>query len=514
MQGVKNTLISLYLEPYTLYLQKTKIKPMSTEATNTHVDVIIIGAGLSGIGAAHHLQEKCPDRTYMILEGRANMGGTWDLFKYPGIRSDSDMHTLGYDFRPWKDKKAIADGPAILKYVKETAREGGIDKHIKYNHRVNSADFSTEKSQWAITAFNSETNQNVTYTCNFIFACGGYYSYKSGYMPDFDGTDEYSGQLVHPQKWPEGLDYTDKKVVVIGSGATAMTLVPEMAKKAEKVTMLQRSPTYIITKPSKDVIANVLNAILPAKISYFLVRWKNILMGIFFYWLCQRFPDTMRNFFVKGVKNELGEDFDVEKHFKPSYNPWNQRVCLVPDSDLFQSLKAGTSDVVTDHIDKFVDKGILLKSGETLEADVVVSATGLQLEIMSNIDLSIDGKLVHAPDLLCYRGMMFSDLPNLAMFVGYTNASWTLKTDLTATYACRLLNHMKKTGTTQCIPRIDDPTMEREPIIDFSSGYVLRALDKLPKQGSKSPWKLYQNYIYDVFNFRYSSLKDKSLEFK
>lgn len=481
---------------------------------NRHQDVIIVGAGLSGVGAAHYIQDRCPERSYTILEARSAMGGTWDLFRYPGIRSDSDMFTLGYAHRPWRDPKAIADGPSILKYIQDLAEEEGIDKNIQYNFKVKSASWSSENAQWTVATEQTETKEIVQFTCNFLFMCSGYYSYDAGYTPDFKNLDQYKGNFVHPQEWTENIEYAGKKVIVIGSGATAITLVPELAKEAEKVVMLQRSPTYLISKPSEDKVANFLRRWLPAKMAYFLIRWRNILLGILFFNLSRSKPNFMKKLFIAGIKKELGPDYDVSKHFTPTYNPWDQRVCLVTNSDLFAAIKEDKVEMVTDHIEAFTEKGIKLKSGAELKADLIVSATGLQLKFMAGMEITVDNQKISPPDLLAYRGMMFNNVPNLAMSTGYTNASWTLKTDLTCEYVCRLLNHMKKTGTKQCIARTNGEPMEKEPLLDFNSGYVLRSIDNFPKQGSKHPWKLHQNYAKDIFNFRYSSLKDKVLEFK
>ena len=471
-------------------------------------DVLIIGAGLSGIGAARHLHSKCPEHNFAILEARESMGGTWDLFKYPGIRSDSDMFTLGYSFKPWNDQKAIADGPSILRYIKEAAEEEGIDKKIKYNHKVTKASWSSIQQCWKLECGNIDRS----YTCKFLFMCSGYYSYDQGHMPDFEGMENYGGALVHPQKWDSNLNYTNKKVVVIGSGATAVTLVPELAKKASHVTMLQRSPSYVLSAPLEDKIANGLRKILPAKASYFLTRWKNILLSMTMYKVSKKWPDFMKGLIKKGVRAQLPEGFDVKKHFTPKYNPWDQRLCLVPDNDLFESISAGKSQIVTDHIDKFTSDGILLQSGEKLTADIVVSATGLQLEFLGGMSLEVDGELLKPADLFCYRGMMFSGLPNLAAAFGYTNASWTLKCDLTCEYVCRLLRHMKKKNLATVVAVVPDQ-IEKEPLLDFTSTYVQRSIAELPKQGSKKPWKLYQNYILDIFNFRFSSFKDDVLKF-
>ncbi|MGE5567119.1 MAG: flavin-containing monooxygenase [Parcubacteria group bacterium] len=476
-----------------------------------HFDVLIVGAGLSGVGAAYHLQRNCPGKSYVILEGRERMGGTWDLFRYPGIRSDSDMYTLGYSFKPWKEAKAIADGPSILNYIHETAAENGIDRHIRYKHLVKSASWSTADAVWTIEA--EADGKAARFTANFIFLAGGYYSYEGGYTPEFKGTERFKGAVVHPQKWPEDLDYKGKKVVVIGSGATAVTLVPEMAKDAAHVTMLQRSPTYVVSRPAHDAIADWLRARLPAKLAYDIVRWKNVLLTMFFYQLARKRPERVKQRIVGMVRDQLGPDYDVDTHFTPRYNPWDQRVCLVPDSDLFQSIREGRASVVTDQIETFTEKGILLKSGKTLEADVIVTATGLNLQVMNGLRLTIDGKRFDPSQALAYKGMMYEGVPNLASFFGYTNASWTLKADLTAEYVCRLLNHMKKTGMRQATPRNSDPTVEQRPWLDFTSGYVQRSIGKFPKQGSKAPWKLHQNYALDILLLRHSKVDDGVMEF-
>lgn len=480
--------------------------------SKSHFDVIIVGAGLSGIGAAHHIRHKCPDRSFAILESRATMGGTWDLFKYPGIRSDSDMYTLGYSFKPWISDDAIADGPAILDYINETAQESNLDDHIHYNHKVVSVNWTSEDSKWQIQA--TVGGQVISFSCNFLFLCSGYYSYDNGYTPEFEGMENFGGQIVHPQKWTEDIDYTDKKVVVIGSGATAVTLVPELAKKASLVTMLQRSPSYILNAPKQDKIAIFLRKILPNGLAYKMARWKNILMSILFFKASRRWPKAIKGMIMKGIQKELGSEIDVNKHFNPTYNPWDQRLCLVPDNDLFLALKGGQADIVTDHIQRFTSDGIELKSGKTLNADLIVTATGLVMEFASNITITVDGLETHSSDLYCYRGMMFSGVPNLALSFGYTNASWTLKSDLTCDRVCRLLNYMTKHKYTQCIPTLNDEEIQEIPFLDFSSGYVMRAMDDMPKQGANRPWRVFQNYVLDIFNFRYSSLKDKYMEFK
>ncbi|MCP5433435.1 MAG: NAD(P)/FAD-dependent oxidoreductase [Alphaproteobacteria bacterium] len=481
--------------------------------TQDHFDVIIIGAGLSGIGAAWHLKHRCPGKSYAILEARDAIGGTWDLFRYPGIRSDSDMYTLGYSFRPWTQAKAIADGPSILAYVRDTARENGIEEHIRYRHRMVRASWSSPEARWTVEAERGDTGETVRLTCSFLFMCSGYYKYEAGYEPKFPGTERFAGRIVHPQKWTGDIDYAGKRVVVVGSGATAVTLVPEMAKAAKHVTMLQRSPTYIVSRPAEDGFANFLRRILPAKAAYAITRWHHVLFGIYFFQRCRRTPGLVKRLILKRVRKELGPDYDVETHFTPRYKPWDQRLCLVPDSDLFEAIRKGSASVVTDHIETFTEKGIRLKSGGEIEADLVVTATGLDLQVLGGATFSVDGREVELGTTLNYKGMMYSDVPNMASAFGYTNASWTLKCDLTCEYVCRLLNHMDEHGFTRCVPRNADPSVEPQPWIDFSSGYVQRAVDKFPKQGSKQPWKLHQNYVLDIFELRFGEIEDGVLEF-
>jgi cation diffusion facilitator CzcD-associated flavoprotein CzcO len=479
--------------------------------TEQHVDVLIVGAGISGIGAAYHLQTACAGRTYAILESRADIGGTWDLFRYPGVRSDSDMYTLGYSFRPWTDPKAIADGPAILSYLRDTARTYRIDEKIRFEHHVKRAAWSTPNAQWTVEAERGNARDIVRFTCNFLFMCSGYYDYAKGYTPEFPSMERFQGRIVHPQKWTDDIDYAGKRVVVIGSGATAVTLVPAMAKSAAHVTMLQRSPTYIVAAPEQDRLANALRRRLPPKLAYALTRWKNVLLGMLFFWYCRHYPDRAKAMIVRGVKNAL-PDYDVERHFTPRYNPWDQRMCLVPDGDLFEAIRAGRASVVTDEIETFTETGLALRSGAELAADLVVTATGLNLQVLSDVALTVDGKRVDVAKTLAYKGMMLSDVPNLALSMGYTNASWTLKCDLTCEYVCRLLNHMQQHGYTQCRPR-HDPAMQQVPMLDFSSGYVQRAIGKFPKQGAKAPWRLYQNYLLDILTLGYGSLDDGVMEF-
>ena len=484
-----------------------------TTADIEHVDVLIVGAGLSGIGAACHLQRRAPTRTYLILEARARMGGTWDLFRYPGIRSDSDMYTLGYSFRPWTEPKAIADGPSILKYIEDTAREYGIERHIRYRHRVVRASWSSREARWTVEVRRGDEAQPVRFTCNFLCSASGYYRYDEGYTPDFPGVERYGGRLVHPQHWTPDIDYDGKRVVVIGSGATAVTLVPAMARTAAHVTMLQRSPTYVLSRPAEDGVANALRRWLPARSAYHLIRWKNVLLGMLFYSWSRRRPDQIKRFILSKVRAELGREFDVATHFTPRYNPWDQRLCLVPDSDLFDAIRRGRVSVVTDHIDAFTETGIRLRSGRELDADLVVTATGLELLPLGGVELSVDGRPVQLNRTFGYKGMMYSGVPNLASAFGYTNASWTLKCDLTCEYVCRLLNYMERHGYRQCTPRLRDPSVRPRPWVDFTSGYIQRATDKFPKQGSKAPWRLYQNYALDLLSLRFGKVDDGVMEF-
>src|SRR5215217_6409428 len=441
------------------------------------------------------------------------MGGTWDLFRYPGVRSDSDMYTLGYRFRPWRDARAIADGPAILKYIRETAADYGVDNAIRYHHRVRRASWSSHEARWTVEAEIGPEKTVVQLTCNFLYLCTGYYDYESGYTPEWPGIARFRGTIVHPQKWPEDLDYAGKRIVVIGSGATAITLVPAMAQRAAHVTMVQRSPSYVVTRPAEDKIANLLRRVLPVRTAYMLTRWKNVLSATFFYNLARIRPELFKWMVARGVRHQLGDKYD-SKHFTPPYNPWDQRLCLVPDADLFRAIREGRVSVVTDHIESFTEDGLLLKSGQRLDADIIVTATGLVLKLFSGMQLVVDGAPVDLPKTLVYKGMMFSDVPNFAFAVGYTNASWTLKCDLAAEYVCRLLNHMDHHGYSICTPRVNDSDIEEEPVIDFNSGYVQRALDTLPRQGSKTPWRLHQNYVKDLSMMRYGRVEDGTMEFK
>lgn len=477
----------------------------------SHYDVLIVGAGLSGIGAAYHLQENCPNKTYAILERRQAIGGTWDLFRYPGVRSDSDMFTLGYAFKPWKGKKAIASGGSVRDYIREAASENGIDKKIKFGYQGVHASWSTPDARWTIDAKNEATGEVEQFSCNFLWLCSGYYNYDQGYTPDFPGLSKFKGQFIHPQKWPENLDYTNKKVVIIGSGATAVTLLPSMAEKAAHVTMLQRSPTYMVNLPDADPIVDNLRKVLPEKIVYRITRARNISLSMLFYQLCRERPEAMKRFLLKMVKRQVGPNVDM-KHFTPDYNPWDQRLCVVPNGDFFKTIREGKASIATDSIETFTKDGIKLKSGEVLQADIVITATGLDMLPFGGASVSVDGKPFKPNDEVGYKGIMLSNLPNAASVFGYINASWTLKADLVSEYICRVLNHMDKTGMRQCTPRLD-PAVEQVPMVDMSSGYFQRALHKFPKQGSKSPWRFYHNYALDIGYFRLSRVEDGVMSF-
>ena len=475
-------------------------------------DVLIIGAGLSGIDAAYHTQTNCPNKEYLILEGRASMGGTWDLFKYPGLRSDSDMYTLGFPFYPWKNPKAIADGPSILSYIKETASHFGIDKKIKFNHKVIHAAWSDHQKVWTLTIAANENMPETTYQTKFLFMSTGYYNYDNGYQPIFKNSKNFKGKIVHPQQWDTSLNYENKKIVVIGSGATAITIVPEMAKTAKHVTMLQRSPSYLMYMPSKDKVADLLNKLLPKKIAYSFIKWKNILISILFYSLCRAWPDKIKKFLTDKVEQQLLEKEQI-KHFKPKYNPWDQRLCIVPDGDFFKALRKKTASVVTDTIQEFNENGILLSSGKQLDADIIVSATGLELQLLGGMKGTINNKEIDTSKVYSYKGVMFSGVPNFAIAIGYTNASWTLKCDLNCQYFTRLINYMDKNNYKVCTPKFDANLYQTERLLDFDAGYVLRAEAFLPKQGSAAPWKVHQNYLKDTFALKYSSVNNEHLEF-
>ena len=484
--------------------------------TVERVDVVVVGAGLSGIGAGYHLQTMSPDRSYVILEGRDGLGGTWDLFKYPGVRSDSDMHTLGFSFKPWTEAKSIADGPSILAYLKETVAQFGIDQHIRYGQLVTKAEWSSDDATWTVTSTDKHTGASKTIECSFLFMCSGYYSYKKGHTPEFAGRERFTGTIVHPQDWPLNLDYAGKRVVVIGSGATAVTIVPSMAENAAHVTMLQRSPTYMVSRPDHDALANRMRKVLPEKIAYNITRFKNTWRQQLVYNKTRTDPDKVKNLLLGGIQLELGADYDIAKHFTPNYNPWDQRLCLVPNGDFFKAMREGKASVVTDHIASFTETGIQLASGEHLEADVIVTATGLELVTLGEMDFMVDGKQVDFSQTWTYKGFAYSDIPNMASTFGYINASWTLRSDLTAEYVCRLLNHMRKKGVAQCTPRLreQDRNMKQRPWIDgFSSGYMQRMMHRMPRQGDHEPWINPQNYRRDKKMFKHSPIDDGVMQF-
>ncbi len=479
-----------------------------------HHDVLIVGAGLSGVGAACHLQRDCPQKSFAVLEARDAIGGTWDLFRYPGIRSDSDMYTLGYSFKPWTEAEAIADGSSIRDYIRQTAAEHGVGEHIRLGHRVIGADWSSQDARWTLTVELAQTGETIELTCGFVYWCSGYYRYDQGFTPEFQGTDQFAGQIVHPQHWPEDLDYRGKRVVVIGSGATAVTLVPSLAQDAAHVTMLQRSPSYVVSLPARDAVATFLRRHLPERAAYAVVRWKNVVRTMLSFELSRRRPELMKKFLRRGLELQLPGGFDIDTHFNPRYNPWDQRLCLVPDGDLFRALASGGASIVTDTIERFTEHGLKLSSGAELEADLVITATGLNVTLFGGTPIAVDGRPVKLPETMAYKGMMLSGVPNMALALGYTNASWTLKCDLVSEYMCRLLNHMDEHGYDRCTPIEPEPSGPRTPIIDFSSGYVLRVVDQLPKQGDRTPWRLHQNYFKDLRMLRRAPLDDGAVRFE
>ncbi len=478
-----------------------------------HVDVLIVGAGLSGVGAGCRLQQRCPDKTFAVLEARGAIGGTWDLFRFPGVRSDSDMFTLCYPFRPWSGAQAIVDGSSILDYVRQTAREHGIDQKIRFHHRVVGAEWSSGDARWSVEVERSDTGETVHLTCGFLFTCTGYYRYDEGHTPELQGIERFGGEIVHPQFWTEDIDYRGKRVVVIGSGATAVTLIPALARRAGHVTMLQRSPSYIISLPAVDPIAGLLGYVLPKRLAYPVVRWKNVLFALAIYNFSRRRPAAMRRLIRKLLERRLPPTFDIDTHFNPRYEPWDQRMCLVPDGDLFDAITNGRASVVTDRIETLTETGLALASGSELKADLIVTATGLKMEPFGGIRLNVDGSDVDLGAALVYRGMQVSGVPNMAFAFGYTNQSWTLGADLTCEQVCKLLEHMDRCGYTACTPRNPDPAIAAMPFADLTSGYVLRALDKFPRQGSKDPWQREQNYARNRRSMRRAPIDDPALEF-
>jgi len=490
----------------------TATSPPVAAAAAELLDVLIVGAGLSGIGAAHHLQQRCPDKRWLIIEARTAIGGTWDLFRYPGVRSDSDMFTLGYRLRPWTAPRAIADGASILRYIRDTAEEAGIVPSIRFGHAVRRAEWSTADAAWTVHGERLADGAAVVWRARFLHVCAGYYSYAEGHRPEFAGEADFRGTFVHPQFWPEGLDVAGKRVVVIGSGATAVTLVPALASTAAHVTMLQRSPTYVVARPARDRIAEALLKLLPERTASSIARWKNVLIGTFYYRLARRRPQQVKRRLVDMAGQLAGPDCDANVHFSPRYDPWDQRVCLVPDADLFHSIRSGRASVVTDTIDRFTADGIRLASGQTLPADIVVVATGLKLNVLGDIAIAVDGVAVRPGDAMAYKGMMLSDVPNLALTFGYTNASWTLRADLISEWICRLLRHMDRRNATIVVPR-RDPSVATAPFLTFTSGYVQRAIDRLPKQGTRMPWQVRQSYLHDVRAMRWSRIDDGVLGF-
>ena len=476
-------------------------------------DVVVVGAGLSGVGAGCHFKLRRPGMRYVVLEGRERLGGTWDLFRYPGVRSDSDMYTLGYAFKPWRHAKAIADGASILNYIEEAAHEYGVIDNIRFNHRVTRASWSSDDSRWRIEAERGPERSPVRLSAKFLLICGGYYRYDAGYCPQFKGAESFQGQIVHPQRWSDEIDYASKRVVVVGSGATAVTLVPALAEKAAHVTMLQRSPTYIAPLPSLDPVDDRLRRWLPESLAYRAARWKRILRSIYIYRMCKRSPERVKKMLFDAARMFLGPDYDVAKHFSPRYNPWDQRLCLAPDGDIYWAIRGGRASVATDEIERFTPDGVELKSGGRLEADIIVTATGLELQPLGNIAFVVDGAPVEVSKLMTYKGFMYSGLPNLASVFGYTNASWTLRSDLVCERVCRLIGLMERKGYAQCAPRLNDPAVAAEPWVDFSSGYFQRAAGRFPSQGSREPWRMHQNYLQDIFTLRYGAIEDGVLQF-
>ncbi|MFN4329135.1 MAG: flavin-containing monooxygenase [Limnobacter sp.] len=482
-------------------------------STATDLDILVIGAGLTGVGLGHYLKTQCPEKTFAILESRHAIGGTWDLFRYPGIRSDSDLHTFGYEFKPWTHEKSIADAHLILDYIRETARENQLEPHIRFGHKVSSANWNSQAQHWELTV-NLDDGSSKTLTARWVFSAAGYYRYDQGYTPELPGLGDFKGQVVHPQHWPENLDYIGKKVVVIGSGATAVTLIPAMADRTAHITMLQRTPSYIMSLPAKDPLAKLFRKYLPEEMAYRWTRRKNIILQRLFWLYCQKFPDSARSYIRKHIAKRLPADFDMDRHFNPPYNPWEQRLCAVPNGDLFKAIRHGKASIVTDHIESFDANGIRLKSGERLDADIVVTATGLNIQLMGGITATLDHQPVNMADLVAYKGMMMSNVPNFVFAIGYTNSSWTLKIGLLCEHFCRLLKHMDQKGMAVCTPRLPKEGMPTRPILDFGAGYVQRALAGMPKQGVRGPWVMNMNYFHDERVLRNGPVADEGLQFE
>ncbi len=487
---------------------------MTKTTVPQHVDVLIVGAGISGIGAGRYLRTELPTKTFAILEARAALGGTWDLFRYPGIRSDSDLHTFGYEFKPWRDEQSIADAPRILDYLRETATENGLDDTIHYHHQVLDAAWSSQDARWTVQVERADTGETFEMTCGWLFGAAGYYRYDEGFTPEFEGRDRFGGTIVHPQHWPEDLDYAGKKVVVIGSGATAVTLIPSMTDTAGHVTMLQRTPSYILPVPRKDAIANRLRKILGDERGYAVTRRKNILQQGLIWSFCKRYPNAARKLIRWLNTKQLPEGFPVDEHFNPPYNPWDQRMCAVPDGDLFRSIRDGQASIVTDRIATFTETGLLLESGQELEADIIITATGLNVQPFGGIPLEVDGKPVKLAETVAYKGLMLSGVPNFAYAIGYTNSSWTLKIGLLCEHLCRLMAHMDAQGYDVCRPEVADASMPTRPFLDFAAGYVQRVVDQLPRQGDRMPWRTSMNYLDDVKLLRADAVTDPELHFE
>ncbi|UJW31974.1 NAD(P)/FAD-dependent oxidoreductase [Saccharothrix sp. AJ9571] len=480
-------------------------------STETHLDVLVVGAGISGIGAGRYLKAEHPAKSFAILEARGASGGTWDLFRYPGIRSDSDLHTFGYEFKPWRDRQSIADAPRILSYLRETVTENGLDAHIRYHHRLVSAAWSSETARWVAEVERTDTGERLRLSANWLFCAGGYFRYDEGFTPRFEGRERFGGPIVHPQHWPEDLDHAGKRVLVIGSGATAVTLVPAMAGTAEHVTMLQRTPSYVMPVPREDKVANLARKVLGDERGYAFARRANIAKQIGVWKFCQRFPKAARKLIRWVNTRQLPQGYPVDEHFNPPYDPWDQRLCAVPNGDLFRAIRRGTASVVTDRITTFTERGVLLESGRELEADIIVTATGLNVQAFGGVELTVDGEPVNLPETVAYKGMMLSGVPNFAFAIGYTNSSWTLKVGLLCEHFCRLLAHMDEHGYDTCRPEPADPAMPTRPLLDFAAGYVRRAVDRLPRQGDRMPWLTSMSYHADVKLLRADSVTDPEL---